>query len=690
MKLINEEARKGGVIDTLHGTAVADPYRSLELDSPGTHKWIDAQMARTTTWLKAAERPEMTTRLTKLLSIGALSEASVGGTRTFVSKREGDREQPALYMAENGKLNPAPIIDPLTYGERAALDWYFPSPRGTYVAFGISTNGDERSTLHILDVVKGTVLTERIGQTKWTNLAWLNDETGFFYARYPRPGEANYDEKNQDSYFQRIYFHALGTDDAKDPLVYATKEGTDFPQVEVSDDDRYLTLSNFRGWSASDVYVFDRGAAKKSRLLAPDDKHPWVTVVAGLDALTTGAVHNGVLYLQTNIDAPRYRLLAVPVAKATDRAAWKVLIPEQEGSMESWTIAGDHHVIHYVENVRSKVRVFELDGRASGEVPFPSIGSVASVSGDPNHPEIAIVFSAYAYPPTLFQFDLLSDKLEIVDQVKTDIDWSTFTVEQVRVASKDGTEIPVTIVAPKHMAKDGNNPVLLTGYGGFNVSLLPGFSRSALYWIQRGGVYAVANLRGGGEFGETWHRAGNLGNKEKVFEDFEAVIRWFSSSKISNPSRIGITGGSNGGLLMAAMITRCPDAFQATETSVGLYDMLRYHKFPPAELWVSEYGSADDAAQFPWLNAYSPYHHVKDGTAYPAILVETADHDSRVFWGHSTKFTARLQEATSSDRPVLFYMERDTGHGAGKRLSDLVQSQVRRYAFMEKELGVAP
>ncbi len=684
---LNRQAREGAVHETLHGVEIDDPYRSLETESPGTSAWVDAQTARTERALaeRIAAMPRQ--RLQELLTIGTISGVQTAGNRVFYLQREGDREQPALYLHENGAQSPDPLVDPLTHGERGALDWYSASPDGKFLAFGISQNGDERSTLHVLDVDNRRLLTDRITHAKWSAVTWLNDESGFYYTRYPREGEPNYDAAQEDTYYPRVFFHALGTEPNADPLVFGGERGTDFPYVTVSDDDRWLVVNNQRGWSATDVYLFDRGTGR-NRIAVPTAERPLTNVVNGREHLTTGYVHRSKLYLRTNEDAPRYRIVQVQPQHAADMTQWRDVVPQGDAAIEDWNIIGNKLIVHYLDDVRSRVRLFGLDGRAAGEVQLPAAGTVEGLAGQPAGRTLAFAFSSYLNPPTLFSYDVQRGALTQLDAIEASIDFSRFEVTRERVASRDGTEIPVTLVHARGMQRDGNQPVLLNGYGGFNVAMMPGFTRNALYWIERGGVFAVANLRGGSEFGEEWHQAGRLENKQNVFDDFAAVIRWLSSSGISNPNRIAITGGSNGGLLMGAMITQAPDTFRAATTYVGLYDMLRYHRFPPAELWVSEYGSADDATQFRFLYEYSPYHHLRDGTAYPAVLVETADHDSRVHWGHSTKFAARLQEATSSDRPVYFYMERQVGHGAGTRLSDLVDRYARAYAFVEEQLGV--
>jgi len=690
---LNARAREGAVTDTIHGVEVHDPYRALEADSELTREWVQTQTERTEQLLDAHTDPNAAERLDELLSIGVIGGPVVAGDRTFYTKREGEREQPALYLREGDALRPDPIVDPADYGERAALDGFSPSPSGRYVAFRISSNGDERSTLRVLDVNEGEVLDDTIEHTKWSSVAWLHSEDGFYYRRYPREGEPDFDAEAQDTYHMRLFFHALGTDPADDPLVWAPPQGTDFPSASVSADDRWVVITNFRGWSQSDVYLFDRGRARRDQVVAPDETRPLTTVVEGEDHIYSAHVHRGRLYITHNDGAPRYRIDAVAPADAADREAWDRVVPEGDGAIEGVAYAGERLIVHTLdptEGIASRLRVYALDGTEDGEIALPGRGELFGLDADAETGRAAIGFSSFVHPPMLLGWSPDAREVQTLDRVEADFDFDSIALSRAEVESEDGTALNVYYVHPRGMQPDGEQRVLLYGYGGFNVSLLPGFQRNALYWVERGNVYAVANIRGGGEYGERWHRAGNLGNKERVFEDFEAVIDWLGGdSGISAPDRIGITGGSNGGLLMGAMITRVPESFRVTVASVGLYDMVRYHRFPPAELWITEYGSADaDAEQLSWLHGYSPYHNVRDGMPLPATLIVTADHDTRVHWAHSTKFTARLQEASGEPDPdVYFYMVRQQGHGAGTRRSDTVQRYVRMYTFLEHYLG---
>lgn len=673
LEWLNRGARAGAVTETIHGVEVEDPYRMLEESTPTTRAWIAGQTARTESLLEPFGTDERRARIDELMSIGVLGRPHVAGDRVFFQRREADQEQPVL-MVRVGDGAPRVLIDPTTLGERVAIDWFYPSPSGRLVAVGLSRNGDERSVLHTIDVDSGeeTREEERIPHCKWSTVSWLNDESGFYYTRYPREGEPNYDADEPDSYYPRVFFHQLGEDPASDELIYGCEDPQDFPSPSVSDDDRWLVINVMQGWSSSDVLLVDRQA---------EGSEP-VEVSLGCDCLIDGAVRHGRLYLHTNEGHPRYRLMAVDPESAADREQWREIIPESEAILEGWGATEDRLVLYEMRDFAAHLRFASLDGEAQGELELPTEGSFAGLSVSRRSSQLAFVFSSFFYPPTLFTADATTREVRQLEQVETDLDIDAYEVTRASVESEDGTAINVFLVHRRGAERDGSNRVLLYGYGGFNVSILPAFSRRSLYWIEQGGVYAVANLRGGGELGEEWHQAGQLENKHHVFEDFEAVVRWLSTSNWSSPEHIAILGGSNGGLLVGATLNRCPEAFAAAVGYVGLYDMVRYHRFPPAELWTSEYGSAEDSEQFTYLHEYSPYHNVREGVAYPAALIETADHDSRVFWGHSAKFAARLQEASTRPQDVLFYMDRAVGHGAGTGRSDTVDQTLRMYSFL--------
>lgn len=681
LRRLNEEARQGAVVEELHGVRVADPYRRLEEDSEFTTRWVSAQNARTEgAFVEDAGRQA---RLEQLFAIGSIGDVQVAGERVFFEIREGEREQPVLMLQQLGQDDRV-VVDPTEFGERAALDWFYPSPDGSRIAFGISNNGDERSVLHLREIAPDGQISSselRIPRTKWSTVAWLPDGAGFYYTRYPNPGEPDFDAENEDTYFPRVFFHSIGSDPAADPLVFGAPEPSDFPSPQVSEDGRWVMLSTFQGWSKNEVRFFERSDTQP----VPSEQHPLRELFVGQEARLHGEMHDGLFYAFTDLEAPKGRIVAIdPEAPGTDR--WREVIAEGEDTIEDFVVAGGDLVLHYIEDIASTLRRYEASGTLRGELALPARGRVSGLTSDIGSGRIAFSFSGYLAAPRV---QLLGADGELLFEraVACDVDLDGLTERLVHVTSADGTEVPVTLVHREDLPLDGSSRALLYGYGGFNISLLPNFARNALYWIEQGGVYAVANLRGGGELGEQWHRDGMLGNKEHVFEDFEAVIAWLAQSGISSPDRIAITGGSNGGLLMGAMITRHPERFAAAATYVGLYDMVRYHLFPPAQLWISEYGSPEEPAELAYLHAYSPYHRVRPNTAYPHVLIETADHDSRVHWAHSTKFAAALQEANAADTDIFFSMQRAQGHGAGTRLSDVVRRYERLYSFLDRSLA---
>jgi prolyl oligopeptidase len=682
IRALNAAARRGSVVEEVHGREIADPFRALEEDSEETWDWIDGQTAVAREYFETHADPNTAERLAALMAVGSIRRPMLGGDRIFYTKRDGDADQPVLLVIDPDRSEPRTLVDPNALGARVTIDWLYPSPAGRFLAYGLSREGDERSVLHVLDADSGEPLDEAIPHAKWTNFSWLNDETGFYYTRYPAEGEPDWVDGEVDVYFPHLFFHLLDGapgDGSADALVHRLAVKTDFVGPAVSPDDRWLVLNLFHGWSQSEVFLLDR----REPAAEP------IPVDAGGDYLTAGEVHGDRLYLMTNQDHPRYRIVAVPLDTPADRSTWREIVPEGEWSMESFAFSRGLLAVEYMENVASAIRLFGPDGTPAGRIDLPAPGSIAGPAVSSAHDRVAFEFDSFFHPPALYEYDPGTGTLREVDRVASDVDPSRYEVERAAVPSRvDGTEVNVFLARERDIPRDGNRPVLLYGYGGFNVSLVPYFRSHALYWLERGAILATANLRGGSEFGEAWHRDGMLENKHKVFEDFEAVIRWLPSTGWTRPERIAIYGASNGGLLMGAMIARCPDAFRAAASYVGLYDMVRFHRFPPAEIWMSELGDPEDPDAFAWLLDYSPYHNLVDGTAYPAALIETAERDTRVSWKHSTKFAARLQEANASTRPILFYLDRSVGHGAGTGLADAVAERVRMYDFLETELGM--
>ncbi|MCB9506724.1 MAG: S9 family peptidase [Myxococcales bacterium] len=671
------EVPEGGVVEVLFGHRVADPFRWLEERRPRTDAWIEEQTARTVAYQEAHDSPTRAARLRELLSIGSIGSIARAGQATFFERREGDAERPILFVIDTPGAAARPVVNPEDFGERSSIDYFVPSPSGRLLAVGVSQNGDERSTLHVIEVATGA-RRDAIPHAKWASLSWRHDESGFLYTRYPLEGEADWDPDAQDTYNRHLFEHTLGQPYESDALIMRAPEPTDFLGAALDEGDRWALIGNFRGWSQSELFLVDMASdVQTPHPLTPDS-----------DAVWNGELHRDYIYAYTNDEAPHGKIVRVRTDEARDRR-WEQIVPEAEGTIDSFSIAGDYLVVTYVEDIASRLRVFSLAGRPVPDVALPvDVGSIGAVATSHESSRIAFTFSSFFSPPAAYELTLPDGTATAIATVSADIDTSDLHVTREHATSRDGTPVNLFLVHRGELPRDGTAPVLLEGYGGFNVSLTPTFSRNALYWLERGGVYAVANIRGGGEFGEEWHRAGMLGSKQNVFDDFAAAIAHLTESGLSNPDRIAISGGSNGGLLMGAMITQVPDTFRAALTAVGLYDMVRYTQFPPAEIWISEYGDPAEPDAFEWLYAYSPYHNVPASFRAPSVLITTADSDTRVSWQHSTKFGARLQAANIGPNPVLFYMEHAQGHGAGTALDDLVRDYVRRYTFIETELGV--
>jgi prolyl oligopeptidase len=673
--------RAAVVVDDVHGVEIADPYRWLEDgSSEEVRRWVESESAYTRGLLDARPgRDAARKRLAKLLSIGTLTAPSPRGGHYFYTRREGEQNQPILYVRDSAKGKDRPLVDPnaLSPDGTAAIDWWYPSEDGSLLAYGVSTSGDEKSTLRVLDVATGRPLPDVIPHTRYCTLGWLPDKSGFYYTRYPAPGEV---PAGQENYNRHIFFHRLGSDWTHDPKIYGEKrKPEDLIEFTVSPDGRFMVVWALEGWSRSDLYVKD----------LKSEGSPFVPVAEGIDAIFQGEVIGDTLYLMSNWEAPRYRLFAVD-PKKPERAAWKILIPQSDAVLSEAHYVGGQLVALYLKDAASRLSVFSAAGKKIRDIPLPALGTVEKVDGRHDGREAFFGFSSYTLPPSVYRYDLKSGAVTLWDRVESDLDLGVMEVKQVFYRSKDGTRVPMFLVHRKGLRLDGGNPTVLYGYGGFNISLTPAFSRSVVHWLERGGVYAVANLRGGGEYGEDWHRAGMLERKQNVFDDFIAAAEWLIAQKYTSPKHLAIYGGSNGGLLVGAALTQRPDLFRAVVCAVPLLDMVRYHNFQIARLWVPEYGSAENADQFRVLYAYSPYHKVKDGAPYPAVLVETAESDSRVDPMHARKMTARLQKATSSKLPILLRTETKAGHGAGKPLAKVIDEATDTWTFLTWQLGLEP
>ena len=692
------------IIDMFHGTKVLDNYRWLEDGkSPATQNWVADEMAYTRALLDPLPRREaIQKRLTELLSIGTITPPVIAGKHYFYTRREGMQNQPILYVRDELNGPDRVLVDAkqLAADGTIALDWFQPSEYGKYVAYGTSPSGSEMSTLHIVETKTGTVLPDTIERTRAASIAWVHDNSGFYYTRYPKKGDV---PPGQEMYNRRVFFHLLGTDpETDDPVFGEGRDPEDWPNVSLSNDGNWLLISVEQGWTKSELFLMD---LKKET--------PPTRITTGKDFLYAADVYDGRVFITTNEDAPRYRVF-VTDAGNYDRESWKEIIPQADAVLQHVSVYGRKLFAQYEQNATSKLMIFDLEGKNLFQSSLP--GTVFQTTGRWDRDEAFYGFHSFTTPPCVFRISLNPTSVEvrtigssyddrlpaskedvigvtsIWNKVDSPFNPNAYEVAQEWFKSKDGTRVPMFIVHKKGLVKNGRNPTLLTAYGGFNISLTPSFSRTAYLWMEHGGVFAVANLRGGAEFGEDWHRAGMLDKKQNVFDDMIAAAEHLISEKYTDKNHLAIQGGSNGGLLMGAMMTQRPDLFRAVICQVPLLDMLHYQDFQIAKLWIPEYGSAENPEQFKWLFAYSPYHHVKAGVEYPAILFMTADFDTRVDPMHAKKMAALMQaeakNGASKTRPILLRIEQKAGHGAGKPVTKQIEEFTDVYSFLFWQLGM--
>jgi prolyl oligopeptidase len=680
--------RKDDLVEVLHGVAVEDPYRWLEDgESPEVRAWDEAQNAATRAWLaRIPGRDGLRGRVRELLSIGYVGAPVVrttdaGTRRYFHVRREGTQEQAVLYRRDGVDGVDQVLIDPapLSADGATAVDWWAVTRDGARVAWGVSEAGSEESTLRVRDVATGVDLPDRIPHTRHATVAWLPDGRSFFYTRYPAAGEV---PAGDEKYFCRVYRHTLGDDWTRDPVVFGEgRDKLDVPSVLVSPGGRWLVVRVHMGWQRSEVWLKDLATADA----------PWVAVATGIEALYEPTPLDDVLYVMTNEGAPRYRLFAVDYA-APARPSWREILPEGEDVLTDIAVAGGGDrviVASYLHEASARIERFTRDGTLRGPIDLPVLGS-AAVAAAWDGDEAFVELTSFATPWQVLRFELRSGATTTWDGVGASLAPSGLTVSMLYATSKDGTRVPMFVVEGAGRRRDGTAPAVLYGYGGFNIAQTPAFSSRTLLTVEHGGTWAVALLRGGGEFGEDWHRAGMLERKQNVFDDLYACAEELVRAKVTSPERLGVVGGSNGGLLVATAVTQRPELFRAGLSLVPLADMLRYHRFRIGKLWTAEYGDPDDAAAFAWLYAYSPYHRVKPGTRYPAVLFATAESDSRVDPMHARKMAARMQEAQGDPaHPILLRVESRAGHGAGKPVAKLVDEVTDELAFLFHELGMA-
>ncbi|HVJ52000.1 MAG TPA: prolyl oligopeptidase family serine peptidase [Aliidongia sp.] len=672
------------VTEILHGVEIVDRYRFLEdVSSAETRRFVADEMAYTQKLLgQVPGRDRLRARIEALVMAGQVVDVELGGKLTFYRQRTGTQNQPLLYVRD-GEGAPRLLLDVngLSAAGTVALDWYVPSPDGRYLAYGLSPNGSEISTLHVMDVATGKDMGEAITPTRTAGIAWKHDGSGFYYTR-PRAGRV---PQGKELYDIRVYWHRLGEnlEGDGDALVFGEGLGlaeTHIPRPRLSEDDRWLTITVTHGPSRNDLWLQDLASGTPAQLLT-----------GGVEGLFRPYVHRGMLYVLTNEGASHYRLMRAEVARP-DRAHWQEIVPAGEAVLTGATIVGDSWLLSYNQDATARFALTDLDGRNRRDVAMPGLGSVETVAGSSDRQDAYFVYQSFDTPLTAYRLDSAQARSE--PWIKLDagaIDPSMIEVRQLFYPSKDGTRVPMFVIARKGVKLDGENPTVLYGYGGFNISSTPAFNPRSYDWASQGGVWCVANLRGGSEYGEAWHRAGMLGNKQNVFDDFIAAAEYLIREKWTSPDRLAVSGRSNGGLLVGAAITQRPELFRAAISGVPVLDMLRYDQFSIAKLWVPEWGSAEDPEQFKWLYAYSPYHHVAPGTLYPATLFFTADTDTRVAPLHALKMTALMQadaqNGADPQRPILLRIERDAGHGQGMPLAKQIDGITDELTFLDWQLG---
>jgi prolyl oligopeptidase len=674
-------AERGEESEVLHGETIADPYRWLERDGEATRAWTEAQNARTRAALDALpERARFAARLRELLGVGLLGVPHPVGDRVFFERRSGAARQAVLYVRTAG--HERPFIDPnaLDPNGLIALDWWYPSPDGSLVAYGLSRGGTELSTLHVVDVATGRDLPDLIPHTQRSKVSWVGQGSAFYYTVHPTPGSV---PKGDEHYYRKVRFHRLGDDPSRDAEVF----GDGYPKetivgVDADARGRWIALVAYEGWTRNDVFLLDT----LSESISP--------VVVGADGISQSAMAGELLFLRTNVGSPNYRIDVVD-PRTRER---RTVVPESEHPIESFDVTRSHVIVHTLVDATSRLSVWSHAGRWERDIALPPFsalldkGAAVSPIADPDGDRFGYTLDSFTWPPVAYVADARTGETEVVASlgVPAGFDADAFTVEQERYRSKDGTEVPMFLIHRRDVRPAGDVPTILNGYGGFNISKTPAFSGGVAAWLEAGGLYVVANLRGGAEFGERWHRAGMRANKQNVFDDFAGAAEALVARGWTTAAHLGISGGSNGGLLVGAALTQHPELVGAVACAVPLLDMLRYQHFLIARFWINEYGSAEDAEQFRWLRAYSPYHNTRAGTRYPAVLFTTAEGDSRVDPGHARKMTALVQwlQRDEPDAVTLLRVDRDAGHGIGKPLDKQVDDSADQLAFFASRLGL--
>ena len=676
------EAPRSDTVDDYHGTRVADPYRPLEdPDALTTRAWIEAENRITAAFLDAVPaRGAIKNRLTELWDYEKFGVPFQEGGRYFYSRNSGLQNQSVLYTATALDAEPKVLIDPNTLSAdgTVALAGGAVSHDGALFAYGLAAAGSDWQEWRVRDVDSGGDRNDLLRWIKFSGASWTRDGRGFYYSRFPepKPGE----DLKGANYFHKLYFHKLGTSQQADTLVYERPDQKEWQfHGNVTDDGMYLILT------------VSKGTDDKYRILykpLSDPDAAFVELIDNFDHEYTFLDNDGpVFWFKTDRDAPRGRVIAIDTRRP-EPAQWKQIIPQAEETLDSVRVVGDRFITSYLKDAHTQVKVFELTGALVRQVELPGLGTAAGFGGKRSDRETFYSFTSFTRPATIYRYDVAGGQSTLFRKPRLAFNPDDFETTQVFYRSKDGTTIPMFLSHKKGLQPSGNTPTLLYGYGGFNISLTPAFSVSNLVWMEKGGIFAQPNLRGGGEYGEAWHKAGTKLTKQNVFDDFIAAAEWLIEHKYTRPARLAIAGGSNGGLLVGACMTQRPELYGAALPAVGVMDMLRFHKFTIGWAWVDDYGSSDDPEQFRAILAYSPLQNLKPGTCYPPTLITTADHDDRVVPAHSFKFAAALQAAQSCNNPVLIRIETKAGHGAGKPTAKIIEEAADRWAFLVKVLDM--
>ena len=680
------ESRQGEVVDRYGSVRVPDPYRWLEdLDAPEVAQWVAAQNAVTDAYLESLPlRGHFRRRLTELWNYPRTTLPAIENGRLFYARNSGLQRQAPIYVRSGAFDPPALVLDPneLSPDGSTSVSQFAPSPDARWLAYATAKGGADWEMVRVRDLTTGEDLDDGIAWVRFSELSWTHDSQGFFYSRYPEPPKHKVLEAALSG--QAVYYHRLATPQSDDQLIYQRADQPSWiVNATVSDDGRYVFLTTYRGSDNNNqLHFIDLEQADAPRISAPIQP-----IVETLDAefMPIGSDRSR-LYVRSDQDAPNRRVIAIDLDDPRP-ASWQVVVPEEPHAIEHARVAGGRVVVHHLVDVRSRLRLFGLDGRFEAGIALPGVGSIAAIYGRADRAEVWYVFSSPLLPATVYRHDLETRARAAFEPASPPIDAAQFETHAMFATSKDGTRVPFFLTAKKGLERHGRNPAMLYGYGGFSISLLPGYRADVPAWLELGGVFVTVNLRGGAEYGEAWHQAGHLDRKQNVFDDFIAVAEQLVRERITAPDRLGMMGGSNGGLLVGAVMEQRPDLFAVAMPAVGVMDMLRYDQFTGGRLWATEYGSPAEPHHFATLIRYSPLHNVKTGTCYPATLVTTADHDDRVVPSHSFKFVAALQAAQGCDRPVLIRVEVDGSHGY-RPTDRLIAERADQWAFAAAHLGM--